>query len=63
MALTLLSPEELSARWKDSVSIRTLANWRALGRGPKPTKIGGAVWYNLDEVELYERQNTGFINA
>lgn len=53
-----LTPKELSLRlrkkFKKSVSIRTLANWRSLGKGPKPSKVGGTPVYRLSNVEKYE---------
>jgi len=51
-----LTPAEVSARF--SVSVRTLANWRTLGQGPKFTKMGGKVMYPIDQVEHWESRNT-----
>lgn len=38
----------------------TLANWRALGIGPKWFKVNGRVYYNFDELEAFGR---GEVNA
>jgi predicted DNA-binding transcriptional regulator AlpA len=50
-----LTPKELSERWVGSVSVRTLANWRSTGDGPRYVKIGGRVAYKVTEVEEWER--------
>lgn len=49
-----LTPAELSARWRGSVTVGTLANWRAKNRGPDYVKIGGRVLYPLAAVEDWE---------
>lgn len=49
-----LTPEELSARYKGRITVRTLANWRCLGQGPRYSKIGGAILYPLDELLRWE---------
>ena len=54
----LLTPEQLVERWSGLVTIKTLANWRHIGEGPKYTKLGGKVAYPLDDVELYEKNRT-----
>lgn len=56
MAGRLLTPDELVARWEGAVTTRTLANWRAAGRGPSFTKIGRSVRYSVEDVEAYEAQ-------
>lgn len=40
------------------ISRGTLNNWRIVGRGPKPTNIGGAIRYQLAEINAWIRQNT-----
>ena len=35
------------------VAEQTLANWRSMGRGPKCLKIGGKVFYRLDDLEAF----------
>lgn len=54
----LLTPQELCSRWKNKISVGTLRNWRAKGKGPRATKIGGSVFYMLNEVESYEARQT-----
>ncbi len=49
-----MTPTELAVRWRDRVNIRTLANWRSSGQGPKFVKIGGRVLYLLKFIEEYE---------
>lgn len=58
-AQQLLTPQELCARWKNKVTVGTLRNWRAKGKGPRPTKIGGSIFYMLVEVENWEIRQTG----
>ena len=53
-----LTPSELTARYKGLVSVRTLANWRWSGQGPKFTKIGGKILYALDAVIEWESKRT-----
>ncbi|GJE46130.1 DNA-binding protein [Methylobacterium soli] len=50
-----LTPKELSERWSGSICVRTLANWRTMGNGPRYTKMGGRVVYRLTDVEEWER--------
>lgn len=53
-----LTPAELVARYKKTITIRTLANWRSTGEGPAYTKIGGRVLYPVEAVISWERQRT-----
>jgi predicted DNA-binding transcriptional regulator AlpA len=50
-----LTPKELTERWVGSVSVRTLANWRSYGDGPRFVKLGGRVAYKVTDVEEWER--------
>lgn len=50
-----LTPEQVSARYQGKIAVRTLANWRCLGIGPRYSKIGGAILYPLDELVKWER--------
>jgi hypothetical protein len=52
----LLSPKDLSERWRHQIGIQTLANWRALNHGPKFLKVGHRVLYRLVDVEAFETQ-------
>jgi len=53
-----LTPQELSERYRGEITVRTLANWRCLGVGPKFTKVGGRILYPLSEVIWWERSRT-----
>lgn len=53
-----LTPDELSARYHGRIAIRTLANWRCLGGGPKFTKVGGRILYSMVEVMAWEKART-----
>lgn len=52
--MAFLTPAQLADRW--SLHVNTLANWRAQGRGPAWTAIGGAVRYALTDIEEWESQ-------
>lgn len=58
-----LTPAELVSRYKATITIRTLANWRSTGEGPAYTKIGGRVLYPVDAVIAWERQRTLGVKA
>jgi hypothetical protein len=53
-----LTAEEVSERYRGSVSVGTLRNWRAMKVGPTFVKIGKAVLYPIDELEAWDRKNT-----
>lgn len=53
-----ITPGDLSDRWGGRINIRTLANWRSNGSGPKFLKIGGAILYRVSDVESWEARNT-----
>lgn len=38
--------------------MRTLANWRWSGNGPKYTKVGGRILYKMDELLKWEDRRT-----
>ncbi len=52
-----LTPEEVSERYRGSVSIGTLRNWRAMRIGPSFVKIGKAVLYPASELEAWDEMN------
>lgn len=53
---TNLTPEETADRLR--MNVRTLANWRIKGYGPKFIKNGSRVLYPVNEVEKWEEQQT-----
>lgn len=53
-----LTPEEVVARYKGRISVKTLANWRTKGGGPEYTKIGGKIMYCMNAVVNWERRRT-----
>lgn len=53
-----LTPEQVSERFARRISVRTLANWRCSGRGPKFSKVGGRILYPIEEVEAWESKHT-----
>lgn len=53
-----LTPKELVARYRATITVRTLANWRSSGEGPAYTKIGGRVLYAVAGVTAWELGRT-----
>ena len=51
-----MSADDLATRYSGKVSVKTLANWRSTGTGPAYTKIGGRVFYAVNDVEKWELQ-------
>ncbi len=52
-----LTPEEVSKRYRDGISVGTLRNWRAMRIGPTFVKIGKAVLYQIDELDAWDQKN------
>ena len=52
-----LTPEEVAERYRGSISVGTLRNWRAMKIGPSFVKIGKAVLYRVDELEAWDDRN------
>ena len=53
-----LTPAEVSARYGGRISVRTLANWRWSGSGPKFTRAGGRILYPIRELDDWESRRT-----
>ena len=49
-----LNQVHLARRW--NLSPRTLERWRWLNQGPRYLKIGGRVFYRLEDVEAFENE-------
>lgn len=58
MNASYLTPAQVSERYSSQISVRTLANWRYLGTGPKFMKLGGRVVYSQRELEAWETKAT-----
>jgi hypothetical protein len=54
--MKLLTPKELRKRWRNKIALGTLSNWRSDQKGPRPTKIGGRVFYKESVVIAYENR-------
>ena len=54
---TFLTPEEVAERYRGSVSVGPLRNWRVMKIGPSFVKIGKAVLYRVDELEAWDDKN------
>lgn len=51
-----LTEKQLSEYWEIRTS--TLQKWRSLGCGPVYMKIGGKVFYRLEDIEQFEKSRT-----
>lgn len=56
MADRFLCQKQLARRW--GISHRTLENWRYRGRGLPFLRLGGKVFYKIEDVEAYENRRT-----
>lgn len=52
-----LTPEEVSQRYRGTVSPGTLRNWRSMKIGPSFVKIGKAVLYPESELDAWDETN------
>lgn len=53
-----LTAEEVSERYRGSISLGTLRNWRGKRIGPAYVKLGKAVLYPIEELEMWDQKNT-----
>lgn len=53
-----LTPTQVADRYAGRVSVRTLANWRWAGTGPKFTRVGGRILYPVDDLVAWEKNRT-----
>ena len=53
---SLITPEELAARW--GVMTTTLDRWRWAGKGPRSVKIARQITYKIKEIEAFEDKKT-----
>lgn len=53
-----LTVAQLAERWKQQVTVATLATWRSRGSGPPFVKVGGKVLYRVADIVAYEAKNT-----
>ncbi|UIF85152.1 helix-turn-helix domain-containing protein [Cupriavidus sp. UYPR2.512] len=53
-----LTPAQVSERYSGRIAVRTLANWRSAGTGPRFLRLGGAILYPRDELERWEKRRT-----
>jgi hypothetical protein len=56
-----LTPKELATRWK--ITHRTLANWRALGKGPPYIMISTKTLYPIEGIHAYETINQSWLQT
>ncbi|ATI15727.1 hypothetical protein [Bordetella phage vB_BbrM_PHB04] len=58
MSRKYFTPAEVSDRFGGRISVRTLANWRYLGTGPKFSRLGGRILYPVEALDEWERTRT-----
>ena len=54
----LLTPSQLVERYQHRITLRTLANWRTRGEGPRFVKVGARVFYTPDAIVEWENRRT-----
>ncbi|MGM5030010.1 DNA-binding protein [Tardiphaga sp. 862_B3_N4_1] len=54
---TYLTPEEVAERYRGTVSIGTLRNWRSMRIGPAYVKVGKSVLYPVNQLEIWDQTN------
>lgn len=52
-----LTPKEVVERYREMLTVETLANWRARKIGPRYTKVGKAVLYLEDDLDSWDDRN------
>ncbi|MGH6671788.1 MAG: DNA-binding protein [Xanthobacteraceae bacterium] len=58
MSDKFLTAEEVVARYRQQISEGTLRNWRAMRIGPPFVKVGKAVLYPVEGLNVWDRMNT-----
>lgn len=58
MSKRYLTQDEVAERYRGTISVRTLANWRSLRIGPKFLKCGKTVLYSETELDKWDERNT-----
>jgi len=51
-----LTPRAVSQRLGGAISIKTLRNWRSMGKGPRWVRIANRPVYPLEDLERWERE-------
>ncbi|MER8569001.1 DNA-binding protein [Mesorhizobium sp. M0924] len=52
-----LTAEEVSGRYRGSISVGTLRNWRSMRVGPAYIKLGKAVLYPIEQLAVWDQEN------
>ena len=52
-----LTPEEVAERYRGTISIGTLRNWRSMRIGPAFVKVGKSVLYPASELDMWDQKN------
>ncbi len=52
-----LTAEEVSERYRGEITVGTLRNWRAMRIGPPYIKIGKAVLYPVEALDVWDKEN------
>lgn len=57
------TPEEVTERYRGTISLGTLRNWRSMRIGPAFVKVGKAVLYPTSELDVWDQKNAVTCNA
>ncbi|RUX26050.1 DNA-binding protein [Mesorhizobium sp. M2A.F.Ca.ET.042.01.1.1] len=52
------TPEEVTERYRGTISLGTLRNWRSMRIGPAFVKVGKSVLYPAKELDVWDKKNT-----
>lgn len=51
------TPEEVTERYRGTISAGTLRNWRSMRIGPAFVKVGKSVLYPANELDVWDQKN------
>lgn len=54
---TYLTHEEVTERYRGTVTIGTLRNWRSMRMGPPYVKVGKSILYPIIQLDIWDQKN------
>lgn len=51
------TPEEVTKRYRGTISLGTLRNWRSMRIGPAFVRVGKSVLYPASELDVWDQNN------
>jgi hypothetical protein len=57
------TPEEVTQRYRGTISLGTLRNWRSIRIGPAFVKVGKSVLYPASELDIWDEKNVVMCSA